>query len=117
MYDRMLGDHLETIMEDGKPQPKLALTKNKNLAILATFTTSAVWHGLYPGYYMFFLSTAFFSIVARTVRARIRPFFLPEHGASMASKRFYDFISWAATFFVLDYSTIAFRVNLFSLKM
>ena len=35
---------------------------------LLTYILSAVWHGFYPGYYFSFVSAAFATIAARTVR-------------------------------------------------
>lgn len=39
-------------------------------ASLATFVTSAVWHGFYPGYYLSFLLAAFLQTVSKSKRAR-----------------------------------------------
>lgn len=36
------------------------------LATLATFTTSAIWHGFYPGYYMTFVLASFIQTVAKS---------------------------------------------------
>lgn len=39
-------------------------------ASLATFVTSAFWHGFYPGYYMSFLLAAFIQTVAKSESSR-----------------------------------------------
>ena len=36
--------------------------------VMAVFVASAVWHGFYPGYYIMFISAAFFTHAARLVR-------------------------------------------------
>jgi lysophospholipid acyltransferase len=67
-------------------------------ASLATFTTSAFWHGFYPGYYLAFILAAFIQTVAKNFRRYIRPFFLtPDGKASTPNKRYYDIFSFLAT--------------------
>ncbi|KAI8887147.1 MBOAT-domain-containing protein [Backusella circina FSU 941] len=41
---------------------------------LITYGVSALWHGFYPGYYMFFLSITPFQLLARQIRRTFRPF-------------------------------------------
>ena len=43
---------------------------------MITFTTSAVWHGTYPGYYAMFILGGFSTPVARLARQNLRPLFL-----------------------------------------
>ncbi|KAL2020263.1 hypothetical protein VTK56DRAFT_8587 [Thermocarpiscus australiensis] len=67
-------------------------------ASLATFTTSAFWHGFYPGYYLSFVLASFIQTVAKNLRRHLRPFFLhPSTGAPLPSKRYYDLASWLTT--------------------
>lgn len=40
---------------------------------LSTYALSALWHGFYPGYYLTFLSGAFFTFVSRTVSITRKP--------------------------------------------
>ncbi|KAG9393010.1 Membrane bound O-acyl transferase, MBOAT [Carpediemonas membranifera] len=47
----------------------------KMIATIATFATSAIWHGWEPGFYIFFLSSALFTNLARRMSAVFRPFF------------------------------------------
>jgi len=44
---------------------------------MLTYLTSAVWHGVSPGYYLTFLLSGFATTVARLVRSTIRPLVLP----------------------------------------
>jgi len=43
---------------------------------LTTFTTSAIWHGTYPGYYATFIFAGFSTALARLARQNLRPLFL-----------------------------------------
>ncbi|KAF2272275.1 MBOAT family protein-like protein [Westerdykella ornata] len=75
-------------------------------ATLATFFTSAFWHGFYPGYYLSFILAAFIQTVAKNGRRLIRPLFLtPDGKAPLPSKQYYDI----ATFFITQ-ATFAFTV-------
>ncbi|OTA97692.1 hypothetical protein M434DRAFT_391624 [Hypoxylon sp. CO27-5] len=67
-------------------------------ASLATFVTSAFWHGFYPGYYLSFILASFVQQAAKHYRRNIRPFFLdPVTQKPLPSKKYYDFASWLAT--------------------
>lgn len=43
-------------------------------ASLATFGTSAFWHGFYPGYYLAFLLAAFLQAIAKSTSALSKPY-------------------------------------------
>ncbi|KAF2457104.1 MBOAT, membrane-bound O-acyltransferase family-domain-containing protein [Lineolata rhizophorae] len=45
-------------------------------ATLATFFTSAFWHGFYPGYYLTFVLASFMQHIAKNTRRLFRPFFM-----------------------------------------
>ncbi|KAI4601275.1 lysophospholipid acyltransferase [Pestalotiopsis sp. 9143b] len=67
-------------------------------ASLATFSTSAFWHGFYPGYYLSFLLASFVQTAAKHYRRNIRPFFLdPINQKPLPRKRYYDILSYLAT--------------------
>ncbi|KAI1213402.1 MBOAT family protein [Annulohypoxylon truncatum] len=67
-------------------------------ASLATFVTSAFWHGFYPGYYLSFVLASFVQQAAKNYRRIIRPFFLdPVTQKPLPSKKYYDVASWLAT--------------------
>lgn len=67
-------------------------------ASLATFGTSAFWHGFYPGYYLAFVLASFVQTAAKHYRRNIRPFFIdPVSQKPLPSKKYYDFVSWLAT--------------------
>ncbi|KAI1151175.1 MBOAT family protein [Nemania diffusa] len=67
-------------------------------ASMATFATSAFWHGFYPGYYLAFVLASFVQTAAKHYRRNVRPFFLdPVTQKPLPNKKYYDFASWLAT--------------------
>ncbi|KAJ5552859.1 hypothetical protein N7513_004517 [Penicillium frequentans] len=87
-------------------------------ASMATFATSALWHGFYPGYYMTFVLGSFIQTVAKNFRRYVRPFFLtPDGSKPMPSKRYYDLASWAATQLTLGFTVMPFVLLSFSDSM
>ncbi|CAK7269107.1 Lysophospholipid acyltransferase [Sporothrix epigloea] len=47
-------------------------------ASMATFVTSAFWHGFYPGYYLAFVLASLIQTVAKNFRRLFRPFFFRD---------------------------------------
>lgn len=81
-------------------------------ATLLTACVSAFWHGtiqfitgLYPGYYITFVSLALLTTVERLVRAYIRPLFLPHW------KRVYDIFGLIVTQLSINYIVCGFMVH------
>ncbi|KAG7224214.1 hypothetical protein INR49_019949 [Caranx melampygus] len=70
----------------------------------ATFLLSAMWHGVYPGYYLTFLTGIVMTMAARAVRHNIRPYFL----VSDSYKCIYDVITWACTQVAISYTVVPF---------
>lgn len=70
----------------------------------ATFLLSALWHGVYPGYYMTFVTGIVVTMAARAVRHNIRPYFL----VSDTHKRVYDIMTWVATQVAISYTVVPF---------
>ncbi|TRX92438.1 hypothetical protein FHL15_006605 [Xylaria flabelliformis] len=67
-------------------------------ASMATFVTSAFWHGFYPGYYLAFVLASFVQTAAKHCRRNLRPFFLdPLSQKPLPNKKYYDLASWLAT--------------------
>ncbi|KAL9129853.1 MAG: hypothetical protein Q9217_001808 [Psora testacea] len=78
-------------------------------ASLATFVTSAFWHGFYPGYYLTFVLAAFLQTIAKNFRRHVRPFFLtPDGQRPTAYKPYYDIISYLATQTAFCFTTAPF---------
>uniref|UniRef100_A0A8C7ZFK9 Membrane bound O-acyltransferase domain containing 2a n=1 Tax=Oryzias sinensis TaxID=183150 RepID=A0A8C7ZFK9_9TELE len=70
----------------------------------ATFLLSAMWHGVYPGYYLTFVTGIGMTMAARAVRHNIRPYFL----VSDSHKLVYDVITWACTQVAISYTVVPF---------
>ncbi|XP_063116014.1 lysophospholipid acyltransferase 1 [Cavia porcellus] len=64
-----------------------------------TFILSALWHGVYPGYYFTFLTGVLVTLAARAVRNNFRQYF----HSSKALKGVYDVVTWAATQLAISY--------------
>ncbi|KAK9897212.1 MBOAT-domain-containing protein [Cystobasidium minutum MCA 4210] len=88
---------------------------------MATFTTSAFWHGINPTYYITFVLGGFLQGLGRKLRANLRPFTLPPDyqlldGSKKAAaentliKRTYDVLSVIAVHLTLNFAIIPFIV-------
>ncbi|KAF7478577.1 Hypothetical predicted protein [Marmota monax] len=69
-----------------------------------TFILSALWHGVYPGYYFTFLTGVLVTLAARAVRNNCRHHFL----SSKALKCVYDLVTWAVTQLAVSYTVAPF---------
>jgi lysophospholipid acyltransferase len=104
-------------------------TKPGFRSTLATFLTSAMWHGFYPGYYLTFIMGAFLQNIAQSMyfpyhlplipqadiyfkdsRRLIRPFFLTSDGQPSSYKIYYDFLSWVLTQFFFAFTVVPFAI-------
>lgn len=96
-------------------------------ATLATFVTSAFWHGFYPGYYLTFVLGSFLQNVSKSMltiksfpcfhvteyisdsRRLLRPFFMQADGKTpLPRKRYYDFFSYIVTQLAFCFCTTPF---------
>ncbi|KAI9015036.1 MBOAT, membrane-bound O-acyltransferase family-domain-containing protein [Gaertneriomyces semiglobifer] len=80
-------------------------------AAVATYATSAFWHGFRPGFYLTFLSGSLLSVAARTVRRTLRPIFATPGSKGFPYKHIYDFVGWIATFVSLNVLVAPFMVH------
>lgn len=65
---------------------------------VATFITSAMWHGTRPGYYLTFITGSLFQSLGKTFRRNIRPIFLQADGVSPGPyKPLYDVVCFLVT--------------------
>nr|QFF91377.1 lysophospholipid acyltransferase 2-like 1 isoform 2 [Potamotrygon motoro] len=71
---------------------------------IATFILSAMWHGVYPGYYMTFLTAIPITLAARAIRNNFRNYFI----RTPAFKLFYDIVTWIATMIAISYTVAPF---------
>jgi len=88
---------------------RLIGTRFEKFRRLATFLLSAVWHGLYPAYYIFFISAAIHREAAAMARRKIRPYVLsiPE---KYHPQFIYDIITTAFTLMTMNYCAITFAM-------
>ncbi|KAJ3337121.1 Lysophospholipid acyltransferase 1 [Gonapodya sp. JEL0774] len=76
-------------------------------ATVATFASSAFWHGFHFGYYVFFVSGVPLTIVAKSFRRAFRPLFVPPSPYAKF-KPMYDVLTWAATQLIMNYLAISY---------
>ncbi|XP_016054661.1 PREDICTED: lysophospholipid acyltransferase 2 isoform X2 [Miniopterus natalensis] len=69
-----------------------------------TFILSAIWHGVYPGYYLTFLTGVVMTLAARAMRNNCRHYFLK----SPQLKLLYDVATWMATQVAVSYTVVPF---------
>jgi len=95
-------------------------------ASMATFVTSAFWHGFYPGYYLSFVLASFIQTVAKSsspnfslckqqltysvdCRRYLRPFFLdPKTSKPTSYKIYYDILSYLITQITFSFTVAPF---------
>ena len=78
---------------------------------LATFLTSAFWHGTRPGYYLAFATGAIVQTCNRMYRRNLRPMFLEADGITPKENKFwYDVASYIATQAALSYMVQPFMI-------
>ncbi|KAJ3613070.1 hypothetical protein NHX12_019326, partial [Muraenolepis orangiensis] len=70
----------------------------------ATFLLSAIWHGVYPGYYLTFLTGTAMTMAARALRHNLRPHFQ----TSDSRRQVYDVMTWAGTQVAISYTVVPF---------
>ncbi|WRT66454.1 uncharacterized protein IL334_003412 [Kwoniella shivajii] len=80
---------------------------------MATFVTSAFWHGVDPGYYLAFVLAGVLTSLGRQLRRFVRPYFLPPASASIntpptIAKRAYDLVGQIVVQVTLNYTACAF---------
>ncbi|CAA3005603.1 lysophospholipid acyltransferase 1-like [Olea europaea subsp. europaea] len=73
--------------------------------LLATQTVSAVWHGLYPGYIIFFIQSAVMIAGSRVL------YRWQQATQSNLFKKIFIFVNFAYTLLVLNYSCVGFMVS------
>ncbi|KAI9721336.1 MAG: lysophospholipid acyltransferase [Chrysothrix sp. TS-e1954] len=84
-------------------------------ASMATFVTSAFWHGFESGYYMAFMLAALIQTVAKNARRLLRPFFMAPDGKTAGnSKIYYDVFSWTITQLAFSFTVAPFILLSFS---
>ena len=93
-------------------------------SLIVTYTVSALWHGLYPGFFMFFFAAALMSATERLIRIKINPLVLTDprsplfHSPTAAAVRtLYGVIGWVVTSVTLTYHAQTFYMKSFERSM
>eukprot|EP00531_Pseudo-nitzschia_arenysensis_P003672 CAMPEP_0116131462 /NCGR_PEP_ID=MMETSP0329-20121206/9017_1 /TAXON_ID=697910 /ORGANISM="Pseudo-nitzschia arenysensis, Strain B593" /LENGTH=499 /DNA_ID=CAMNT_0003625891 /DNA_START=102 /DNA_END=1601 /DNA_ORIENTATION=+ len=73
-------------------------------SLASVYSTSAFWHGFYPGYYMFFLSVPIPSVCDRLAKKKISPYF------SSSDYSLYGIASTLATTITINYLILPFTM-------
>ncbi|XP_037384450.1 lysophospholipid acyltransferase 2 isoform X2 [Talpa occidentalis] len=71
---------------------------------IQTFILSAIWHGVYPGYYLTFLTGVVMTLAARTMRNNFRHYFIEPPQL----KLLYDVVTWIVTQVAISYTVVPF---------
>ena len=89
-------------------------------SLLCTYAVSALWHGLYPGFFLFFFAAALMSSIERLIRVKINPLVLvdprsTEYNTKSASviRVIYSVICWLSTTVTLTYHAQTFYMRSF----
>jgi hypothetical protein len=77
-------------------------------SLVATYGISASWHGLYPGYYFFFLSLSLITCCERLGRAKLSPLF--SSGGKWSP---WGIITMVSTSVVVNYMAVPFELLAF----
>lgn len=79
-------------------------------SLVATYFVSAIWHGLYPGFFLFFMTLPLMTNVERLVRAKLNPYIVPGFdGRDMSTYpkgivgQAYWVVSWFFTMTTMNY--------------
>lgn len=93
---------------------------NQSLFIL--YFVSALWHGLYPGFFAFFLSAPIFTVIDRSVKEKINPIFEIQDDSKVTDSKinqkkekiypmWYNGVCWLLTSIALNYIVQFFSAN------
>ncbi|TDH67611.1 hypothetical protein CCR75_002308 [Bremia lactucae] len=83
---------------------RYAYTRTGN-SLLATYLVAALWHGFYPGYYLFFLTMPLATSVNRLARRHVRPYMVDS-----LMKPLYDVVGVVSTAIIVNYLAVSFVV-------
>lgn len=87
-------------------------------SLIATYFISALWHGLYPGFFFMFMTLPLITNIERLVRAKINPLIIPGFdGRDMITYpkgivgQLYWVICWALTMGIMNYVVQVFSMG------
>lgn len=91
----------------------LRLGVNKGQSRWLTFVVSAIWHGLYPGYYVFFVQCALFMEVSTMLSELVWPLISEKDGKIVKYPLLVNIGTPILTLLCLDYLAINFQLMSF----
>lgn len=87
-------------------------------SLVMTYFVSAIWHGIYPGFFLFFMSIPILTEIERLVRVKINPLVVPAYdGFNLDTypKSFvgyaYWFFNWVTTTISMNYIVQVFPIQ------
>ena len=87
-------------------------------SVLITYFVSAIWHGLYPGFFLFFLSVPILTEIERDFKAKVNPLVVPSYDGrdtdsypKGAVPSIYWFVCWAGKLLAMNYVTQTFSMG------
>jgi hypothetical protein len=87
-------------------------------SVFITYFVSAIWHGLYPGFFLFFLSVPVLTEIERDFKAKINPMVVPAYdGRNVdtypkgAVPSVYWFLCWVGKLVAMNYVTQTFSMG------
>lgn len=87
-------------------------------SLLATYFVSAIWHGLYPGFFLFFMSVPLVTNIQRLIKAKINPLIIPGYdnfNYNSAPQGIVTTLYWIVSFFCTTIS-VNYIVQVFSMS-
>jgi hypothetical protein len=83
-----------------------------------TYFVSAIWHGLYPGFFFVFFSVAGITEVERLIKTKVNPLLIPgykglpdESMPNTIVAKIYWLVAWAAFTLTLNYTAQVFSMG------
>jgi hypothetical protein len=87
-------------------------------SLLMTYFVSAIWHGVYPGFFLFFMTIPILTEIERLTRVKINPLVVPSYDGyniSTYPKTFvgyaYWFFNWVCTTISMNYIVQVFPIQ------
>lgn len=77
-------------------------------SLLATYFVSALWHGLYPGFFIFFMTVPINTNIQRLIKTKINPYIIPGYdnfNYSSAPNTIITKLYWFISYFFTTIST------------
>lgn len=87
-------------------------------SVFITYFVSAIWHGLYPGFFLFFLSVPILTEIERDLKAKVNPLVVPSYDGRNVDTYpkglvawLYWTVCWACKSFAMNYVTQTFSMG------